>query len=161
MLRTHAPYSPGALGWIIQNLPYILLISLFRLLLPLWTKGPLSPNCLLKYCIPVKAWVKWTVTQKYSPGNSIWKNYLMHCAFPALFHSVVDIATLTLTAPESGGGAKVYRDESPKMAPVRTLWCFCSERRVGRGLIFLDIRSRRRGLKMTRGALSRVNIWDS
>lgn len=153
MLQTHAHYSPGASGWIDQNLPYIFLISLFRLLLPLWTKGPLSPSCLLKYCIPFKAWVKWTVMQKYSPGNSVWKNCLIHYTFPALFHFVVDIATLTDIVPALGGGAKVCWDKPPKMAPVRTLRCFCSARRGGPGLTSFKIRSKRRGPKMICGAV--------
>lgn len=48
MLQTQAHDNPGASGWIKQNLPYIFLISLFRLLLPLLTKGLLFPKCFLK-----------------------------------------------------------------------------------------------------------------
>lgn len=143
MLQSQAHGNPGASGWIKQNLTYIFLTSLFRLLLPLLTKGPLSPKCFLKILHTVKAWIKWTVIQKYSSGHPIWKNYLVHYIFLALSlcyrHSHIHSHS-----PRVGGRGKVPKGESPKMIPDYTLWCFCSER-----ITSLRYKEKRREPKMT------------
>lgn len=137
-----------------QNLPCIFPISSFRLPLPHLTKDLLSPNCLLKYCVSFKAWIKWTVIQKYSPGNPIWKNYLIRYVFLALHHSVTDISTFTPAFPELGG-----RDESPKgLRSYSSMFLLRS--RTCQQFTSLDVRRRRRERKMSRGAILRVKIRD-
>ena len=62
MLQTHAHFNTGVSGYLAFIKPAKLSSHLF--LLPPVTKGPLSPEDLLKYCIPMKAWINGSVIQK-------------------------------------------------------------------------------------------------